>query len=145
MKIMAVDFGDARTGLAVCDRTEFLASPIGTIHERDFNMALSKTAVAAKEYDVKMVVVGYPKNMDGSCGERAKKCEEFAKRLGEMIPLPIKLWDERQTTVSAHQFLNEVNVRGQKRKEVVDEVAATIILESYLEYRKNHPDETESN
>ncbi len=145
MKIMAVDFGDARTGLAVCDRTEFLASPIGTIQERDFNMAVCKTAVAAKEYDVKMVVVGYPKNMDGSCGERAKKCEEFAKRLGEMIPLPIKLWDERQTTVSAHQFLNEVNVRGQKRKEVVDEVAETIILESYLEYRKNHPDETESN
>lgn len=145
MKIMAVDFGDARTGLAVCDRTEFLASPIGTIQERDFDMTICKTAAAAKEYDVKMVIVGHPKNMDGSCGSRAQKCEEFAKKLGDMIPLPVKLWDERQTTISAHQFLNEVNVRGQKRKEVVDEVAATIILESYLEYRKNHPDEIESN
>lgn len=140
MKIMAVDLGDARTGLAVCDRTEFLASPIGVIHEKDFHQTVLQVAVAAKEYDVKMVVVGHPKNMDGSCGERAKKSELFVEKLKQMIPLPVVLWDERQTTVSAHQVLNQTNTRGQKRKEVIDEVAATIILESYLDYRKNHPE-----
>lgn len=144
MKIMAVDLGEARTGLAVCDRTEFLASPVGVIHEKNFHMLVQKVAVAAKEFDVQMVVVGLPKNMDGTCGDRAKKCQLFAEKLGEVIPLPIKMWDERQTTVAAHQYLNGTNVRGQKRKDMVDEVAATIILESYMEYRKNHPEEKEA-
>ena len=137
MKIMAVDLGDARTGLAVCDRTEFLASPIGVIHEYNFEKVLQKTAIASKEYDVQQIVVGLPKNMNGSIGERAEKCREFARRLGEMVDIPVLLWDERNTTVSAHQALNNTNVRGKKRKDVVDEVAATIILQSYLDYRKN--------
>jgi putative Holliday junction resolvase len=137
MKIMAVDLGDSRTGLAVCDKTEFLASPVGTIHEKNFNLILQKVAYATKEYDVKEVVVGYPKNMDGSIGERAEKCEKFAKMLGNIIEIPVKLWDERSTTVSAINILNETNTRGKKRKEVIDSVAATIILESYLQFRKN--------
>ena len=78
MKIMAVDLGDARTGLAVCDRTEFLASPVGVIHDRVFESILNKVAIATKEYDVKKVVVGYPVNMNGTVGERAEKCERFA-------------------------------------------------------------------
>lgn len=140
MKIMAVDFGDARTGLAVCDRTEFLATPVGVIKETDFETCVKKVAYAAtQELGVEMVVVGLPKNMDGSLGERAQLCDKFARALRALIPLPVDTWDERQTTVQATGYLNEMNVRGKKRKEVIDQVAATIILESYLQYRKNHP------
>ena len=137
MKIMAVDLGDARTGLAMCDRTEFLASPIGVIEDYSFGNTMKKVAAAAEEYGAQMIVVGYPKNMDGSEGERAQKCEKFAMMLKEIVPIPVTLWDERSTTVMAHNYLNENNVRGKKRKDVVDAVAATIILESYLAYRKN--------
>ena len=141
MKIMAGDFGEARTGLAVCDRTEFLASPVGVIHEKDFETCVKKVAYAAtKEFNVGMVVVGLPKNMDGSVGPRAELCQKFAKALNALIPLPVELWDERQTTMQAETYLNEMDVRGQKRKDVIDEVAATIILESYLQYRKNQKD-----
>lgn len=137
MKIMAVDYGAARTGLAVCDRTEFLASPVGVIHEKDFNRLIKQIAIATTEYDVKMLVVGQPKNMDGSIGEKAKKCELLVEKLKELITIPIVLWDERQSTMQAHNYLNDSNVKGQKRKDIIDEVAATIILESYLQYRKN--------
>lgn len=146
MKIMAVDFGEARTGLAVCDRTEFLASPVGVIHEKDFETCVKKVAYAAtKEFCVDMVVVGLPKNMDGSLGFRAELCQKFAKALNALIPLPVEMWDERQTTMQATTYLNEMNVRGQKRKDVIDEVAATIILESYLQYRKNQKEKNSSN
>ena len=91
----------------------------------------------AKEYDIGEIVVGHPKNMDGSEGERAQKCELFANRLRAIVEVPVKLWDERCTTVSAHNYLNQTDTRGKKRKEIVDEVAATIILESYMDYRKN--------
>ncbi len=141
MKIMAVDYGDARTGLAACDRTEFLASPLGVIHEYNFDRCVQQVAYAVEEYQIGKVVVGHPKNMDGSEGDRAKKCELFAKKLRALVSVPVVLWDERRTTVTAHQYLNETNTRGKKRKDVVDEVAATIILESYLSWRKNHPDE----
>jgi len=140
MKIMAVDFGDARTGLAVCDRTEFLASPIGVIHDYNFESTVKKVAVAVTEYDVKKVIVGHPLNMNGTRGERAEKCELFAEKLKELVDVPVMLWDERSTTVSAHQILSENQTFGKKRKEVVDAVAATLILESYLEYRKNNPE-----
>lgn len=142
MKILAVDFGDARTGLACCDRTEYLASPIGVIHDRVFDSVARKVANAVEEYEAKMVVVGHPINMNGSQGPRAQRCAEFAKRLEELVDVPVKLWDERGTTVSAHGYLNEMDTRGQKRKDVVDELAAAIILESYLNYRRNHPEET---
>lgn len=140
MKIMAVDLGDVRTGLAACDRTEFLASPIGVIENNNPSVVLNEIAIAAKEYAVDMIVVGYPKNMDGSAGDRAEKCETFARKLHKLSKLPVKLWDERLTTVSAHQALSATNVRGQKRKDVVDEVAATIILENFLSYKRNNPD-----
>lgn len=137
MKILAVDFGDARTGLACCDRTETLASPIGVIHDKTFEGTLKKVAIAAKEYDVREIVVGYPKNMNNTIGPRAEKCALFAEKLGELIEIPVKLWDERSTTVSAHNILNETDTRGKKRKEVVDAVAAVLILESYMMYRAN--------
>ena len=138
MKIMAVDFGEARTGLAVCDRTEFLASPVGTVHERDFETCVKKVAYAAtKELGVEMVVVGMPRNMNGSFGPRAELCDKFARALNALIPIPVVTWDERQSTMQAEAYLDEANVHGAKRREVIDEVAATIILESYLQYRKN--------
>ncbi len=140
MKIMAVDFGDARTGLAVCNKGEFLASPAGVIHETEMSRTVEKTAAAVREAGVQEVVVGYPVNMNGTIGERAQKCQLFAEQLRQAIEVPVRLWDERSTTVSAHNYLNETNTRGKKRKNVVDAVAATIILENYLAYRKNHSD-----
>ena len=138
MKIMAVDLGDARTGLAVCDKTEFLASPIGVIHDTNFENVMQKVAIASKEYEVSEIIVGHPINMNGTLGPRAQLCEEFAENLGKLVDVPVKLWDERATTVTAHNILNMTDTRGKKRKNVVDAVAATVILESYLEYRKNH-------
>ena len=137
MKIMAVDFGDSRTGLAVCDKSEFLASPAGVIEEKDFEKCIEKVAAAAKENAAEEIVVGYPKNMNNTIGERAQKCALFAEKLAELVDVPVKLWDERSTTVSAHYYLNHTNTRSKKRKAVVDAVAATIILESYLGFRKN--------
>ena len=137
MKIMAVDFGDSRTGLALCDKSELLASPAGVIEEKNFERCIEKVAAAAKEHGAEEVVVGHPKNMNGTIGERAQKCELFAVKLSELVGVPVKLWDERSTTVSAHYYLNQTNTRGKKRKAVVDAVAATIILESYLGFRKN--------
>lgn len=135
---MAVDFGDARTGIAMCDKSEMLASPVGVIHERDFDECIKKTAQLAAENKVDEIVVGYPKNMNGTVGERAEKCSFFAEKLGELTGISVKLWDERCTTVSAHNYLNQTNTRGKKRKNVVDAVAAVIILEGYMAFRKNN-------
>ena len=137
MKIMAVDLGDVRTGLAICDATEMLASPVGVLEERDPQRLLKKVADAVREHRAETIVIGYPKNMNGSVGERAEKSEKFSSLLGEIIDIPVVLWDERGTTVSAIRHLNETNTRGQKRKKVIDAVAAVIILESYLNYRRN--------
>ena len=137
MIILGVDFGDARTGLAICDKGEMLASPIGVISEHDFDRCMEKVADAAKEHRAQMIVVGFPKNMNGTIGERAELCRLFADGLQKLTNLPVELWDERCTTVSAHSYLNVTNTRGKKRKAVVDAVAATIIFESYLGYRKN--------
>lgn len=123
MIIMAVDFGDSRTGLAVCDKSEFLASPAGVVAEKDFNICMEKVASEAKAHGAELLVVGYPKNMNNTIGERAEKCSQFAEGLKEMTGLPVELWDERCTTVSAHQYLNVTNTRGKKRKAVVDAVA----------------------
>lgn len=134
---MSVDFGDSRTGIAVCGKSELIASPVCVITEKDFDKCLEKTANIAAEQRAEMIVVGYPKNMNNTIGERCDKCSLFAEKLKEMTGLPVELWDERYTTVSAHNILNETNTRGKKRKAVVDAVAAVIILESYLGYRKN--------
>ena len=134
---MGVDFGDSRTGIAMCDKSEFLASPLTVIFEKNFDKCLEKTAELAKSENAELIVVGYPKNMNNTVGERAEKCALFGEKLKEMTGIEVVMWDERCTTVSAHNYLNEVNVRGKKRKNVVDAVAAVIILESYMGYRKN--------
>ena len=136
MRILAVDYGDARTGLASCDKYESIASPVGTVAERNQDVLVRKISDKAKELGTEHIVVGLPVNMDGSRGERAQKCEEFAKKLSESTGLEVSMWDERGTTVQAIGILNETNVRGKRRKAVIDTVAATLILESYLEYRK---------
>ena len=136
MRILAVDYGDARTGLASCDKYESIASPVGTLAERNQDVLVRKISDKAKELGTEHIVVGLPMNMDGSRGERAQKCEEFAKKLSESTGLEVSMWDERVTTVQAIGILNETNVRGKRRKAVIDTVAATLILESYLEYRK---------
>ena len=141
MKIMAVDFGDARTGLAICDKTELLASPVGVIHEKRFEHAVEKVAAAAAENRAEAVIVGLPLNMNGSEGHRAELCRNFAEQLSSRVNVPVRMWDERQTTVSAAGYLNQTDTRGKKRKEVIDAVAAVIILDSYLQWRKNHPEE----
>lgn len=137
MKIMAVDFGDARTGLAMCDRTEFLASPIGVIEEKSIAKVVEKIVYASREYEAAMLVVGLPRNMDGSEGARAEKSRKLVSLLQAIIDIPIELWDERSTTVTAANILSENGTFGKKRKATIDAVAATVILESYMAYRKN--------
>ena len=136
MKLMAVDLGQVRTGLAVSDPTEQLASPVGTITEKNTDKLLEKVAAAAREQGVQQLVVGHPRNMDGSRGESARRAETFAASLEKAAALPVVLWDERMTTVSAIGYLNQTDTRGKKRKAVVDTVAATIILQDYLDSRR---------
>lgn len=140
MKILSVDVGDARTGLAACDAGELLASPVGVIHEFHKERLADRVADQARELGVGMIVVGHPINMDGTLGPRSAVVQEFCALLAARCPVPVRLWDERSTTVSATRILNETDVRGKKRKAVVDAVAAVIILESFLAWRKNHPD-----
>ena len=137
MKIMAVDLGLVRTGLAVSDELELLASPIGTITQRNLDTLAQTIAETAREHSVKQMVVGLPRNMDGSKGESAQRAEAFAQTLRDLTGLPVELWDERLTTMSAIGYLNETNVRGKKRKAIVDTVSATIILEDYLQSRRH--------
>ncbi|WP_195983673.1 Holliday junction resolvase RuvX [Clostridium sp. D33t1_170424_F3] len=137
MRILAVDLGKARTGLAVCDEGERLASPAGVIQEYNREKLAAAIAEKAKAYGVGEFVVGLPRNMDGSEGESAQGARLFAEQLRALTKLPVALQDERGTTITAHGYLNETDTRGKKRKAVVDAVAATIILEDYLMRRRN--------
>lgn len=137
MKILAVDYGDARTGLAVCDPTEFLASPAGIIKEKSMEKTAGQIVLASQKHAAGMIVIGLPKNMDGTEGARAQKTRKLAETLRGAVSIPIELWDERQTTIRAASILSENGAYGKKRKDVLDAVAATVILESYLAYRKN--------
>ncbi len=138
MKIMSVDLGLSRTGVAASDPMEMLASPIKVIFEKYEPKLIDQIVATAKEIGANLLVVGLPLNMNGTKGERATECERIAGILGEKTGLEVVLWDERNTTVSAHNALNVTNVRGQKRKNIVDAVAAVMILQSYLDYRKNN-------
>lgn len=134
-KIMGIDYGDARTGIAVSD---LLCSIVGTtcvIPSRNEQKALADIVRIAKENSVGEIVVGLPRNMDGTEGPRAQLCREFAAKVGEATGLPVRLWDERRTTVEAHNILSEHNYHGKKRKNTVDAVAASLILEGYLAFR----------
>ena len=138
MVILAIDYGDARTGLAVCDKSELLASPVGVIAEKNPEALAQRIAAFAEQYKAQLLLLGLPKNMDGSEGFRAQSCRAFAALLEEKTGLAVALRDERLTTVSAHGILNATDTRGKKRKQAVDAVAAVLILEEYLRYRKLH-------
>ena len=134
-RIMGVDFGDARTGIAVSD---LLCSLVGTttvIHSRNMEKTIAQICAMVKDSDVGEIVVGLPKNMDGTEGVRAELCREFAQKLKDATGLPVNMWDERRTTVEAHNILSQHNYHGKKRKETVDAVAASLILEGYLAFR----------
>ena len=137
MRILSVDLGGARTGLAVCDESETLASPAGVIFERDRGRLARQVADRAAERGAELIVVGLPRNMDGSEGESAGNARAFGEELSRRSGLPVVFGDERGTTVTAHNYLNLTDTRGKKRKAVVDAVAATIILQDYLDYRRN--------
>lgn len=132
MIIMSVDLGLARTGIAISDNTESFAFPKTVIHEYNREKLIDKICALAAEYGAEEIVVGLPKNMDGSMGERAVTCKEIAEEIGNKSGKKTVLWDERLTTSAAHNVLNMNDKRGKKRKEIVDAVAAVIILEGYL-------------
>ncbi len=136
-KILAVDFGDVRTGLAVSDSTRFLASGIGYISPGGIEKTADAVAEVAKKEGVAAVVVGLPRNMDGSEGSRAERCKKFARLLEERCSLPVAMFDERMTTMTASRYLNATNTKGSKRKQVIDTLSAQIILQNCLDRLKN--------
>ena len=131
-KIMAIDYGDARTGVAISDLLCSIVGSTCVVPSRNTEKAIADIVKLCKDNLVGTIVVGLPRNMDGSEGSRAALCREFAVRLGEATGLPIQMWDERRTTVEAHNILSQHNYHGQKRKNTVDAVAASLILEGYL-------------
>ena len=135
-RILGVDYGEARTGLAVSDALGFMANGIGNIEERDINRLLKKLAEKAAELGVEKIVMGHPVNMNGTLGPKSEKVQKLAERLREKTGLEVVLFDERCTTMAAHQFLNETNTRGKKRKGVVDTLSAQIILQNYMDSNK---------
>ena len=136
-KILSVDFGDARTGLAISDATRFLASGIGTISVGGIVKTADRPAEIAREQGAVAVVVGLPVNMDGTQGFRAERCREFADLLCERLPgVPVAMMDERMTTMVASRYLNETGTRGKKRKGVIDTLSAQIILQNTLDRLK---------
>ena len=137
-KLLGVDFGDTRTGLAVSDVSRFLASGIGYVSPGGIQKTAAEVARIAKEQRAVAVIVGLPKNMDGSEGFRAERCREFAALLADALPdTPIVMMDERLTTVNASRFLNETNTRGAKRKGVIDTLSAEILLQNALDRLKH--------
>ena len=144
MVIVGIDFGDARTGIAVCDKYEMMASEAGCVAADSYKKALAAVGARVKELGAELIVVGNPINMDGSHGPRAEHAEKFARILGEILAedevtssLPIVMMDERMTTMAASRYLNETDTRGQKRKQVIDTLSAQIILQNALDRLKN--------
>ena len=136
MKIMAVDYGDARTGVAISDLLCSIVGSTTVIHSRNTEKTLQELQRLIAENDVQEIAVGLPKNMDGTEGVRAELCRQFAGKLESATGLKVVLWDERRTTVEAHNILSAHNYHGKKRKNTVDAVAASLILEGYLGFRK---------
>ena len=137
MRIMAIDYGDAHTGIAVSDPTGLLAGFTATVDAYRPEAVAERIAVLAKEHGAEELVLGLPRNMDGSRGPRAEKAEAMAELLRQETGLPVALWDERRTTIDAHQILFNSGKNAKKRKKVVDAVAASLILEGYLTYRRS--------
>ncbi|MBQ2854656.1 MAG: Holliday junction resolvase RuvX [Oscillospiraceae bacterium] len=133
---MGIDYGDARTGVAISDLLCSIVGSTAVVPSRNTEKAIADIVRMAGENSVGEIVVGLPKNMDGTEGPRAELCRAFADRLKEVTGLPVVMWDERRTTVEAHNILSQHNYHGKKRKNTVDAVAASLILEGYLAFRK---------
>ncbi len=140
MKLMGIDYGDARIGVALSDPLCITAQGWGTVAQSE--MSAQQIADLAKEQQVKRIVVGLPKNMDNTEGASAEKARAFAEKLRTLTEVDITFWDERLTTVAAHGFLSELDVRGKKRKALVDTVAATLILEGYMQFLRRTEGQT---
>lgn len=136
MKIMGIDYGDARTGVAISDLLCSIVGSSTVLPSRNTDKLIADIVRLTKENQVGEIVVGLPKNMDGTEGSRAQFCREFAELLRGATGLPVAMWDERRTTVEAHNILSVHNYHGKKRKETVDAVAASLILEGYLAFKK---------
>ena len=136
MRILGIDYGDARTGLSVSDSSGFLAGSPGVIHEWNYDKLVDKLAAFIQENKIEEIVLGWPKNMDGTAGARAQKCEALAKTLEERTGLHVVLWDERRTTVAAHEILHQSGKKEKKHRKTVDAVAATLILQGYLDFKR---------
>ena len=132
MRIMAIDYGDARTGVAFSDLTGSIVGRTTVIHERNTERLLAALTALIEQEQPGLLVMGFPRNMDGSEGPRAALYRAFAARLEEAAGMPVALWDERRTTVDAHRILSAQNYHGKKRRNTVDAVAAALILEGYL-------------
>ena len=137
MRVMGIDYGDARTGIAMSDLLCSIVGSTTVIHSKGREKTLLEIKRLVQENQVTEIVMGLPKNMDGTEGPRAELCREFAAYVEEVTGLPVQLWDERRTTVEAHNILSQHNYHGKKRKNTVDAVAASLILEGYLAFRKN--------
>lgn len=138
MIIMSVDYGNVRTGLAVCDKNEMLATPLEVITESYQPKIAKAIAEKANEVSAELIVIGLPRNMDGSYGYRCDECKALGAAVSEICSIPIDFQDERLTTVIAHGYLSDNNVKGKRRKESVDAVSASVILQSYIDKRKNN-------
>ena len=146
MRILAADYGDARTGLAICDSNETIASPIGNADGKGMFAVVTSVAGKALERGAGMIVVGVPINMDGTEGPRAAKCRKFAAALERELEgknIDVVLWDERSTTVQAYRNLLDADVSGRKKRGMIDAEAARIILDSYLSFRRNQKNREE--
>lgn len=133
---MAIDYGDAHTGVAISDPTGLLTGFTTTIHSRKAEVVLQELRRLVEEHQVTQLVMGFPRNMDGTEGPRAQLYRDFAARVEEATGLAPLLWDERRTTVDAHRILFEAGKNAKKRKKTVDAVAASLILEGYLDSRR---------
>lgn len=133
MRIMGLDYGDRKIGVAVSDLFGWTAQGLEVVERRRDGAEMERIADLVREYEVEEIVVGLPKNMNGSIGPRGEICIDFADKLKEMLELPVHLWDERLTTVSAERTLIEADVSRKKRKQVVDKMAASLILQNYLD------------
>ena len=144
MKVLAIDYGDARTGIAVSDLTGSIVGFTTVIHSWNQGKTIQEILRLTREQGVERVVMGYPRNMDGSEGPRAELYRAFASDLEQALGMPVRLWDERRTTVEAHNILTQTGYHGKKRKNTVDAVAASLILAVYLSWLRLHPDDQRS-
>ena len=133
MRILGLDWGESRIGVAVSDLLGITAQPVCVISEKDTALQIEKIIEKAKELSAEKIVIGMPKNMNGSIGERGEKTKEFVSLLSEKTELPIIYWDERLSSVAAHRTLAEGQVSGKNRKGIVDKIAAVFILQGYLD------------